>query len=301
VNKNVTRKRFINPKRGMRLDTFLHSKLPDTSRSFIQYLIKAGNILINGKGTKKNYILKGNEEITVNLIADPATYVEAEEVPFEVLYEDPEFLIILKPSGIIAHPVGRQRRKTLLQGLLFKYPELKHWPGLGKPGLVHRLDKETSGIMIVARNASSQKNIMKQFEKRTVSKTYIAFVCGSVKNSGTVEAPIKRNDINRTSFSISPDGRKAKTYFRPVKKFKKYSLLLIRPYTGRTHQIRVHLSHIGFPVAGDKKYGGDESQRIMLHAYSISFNHPASGKRIYFKTTFPKDFKKFIDNSKMLP
>ncbi len=284
----------------MRLDTFLHSKLPDTSRSFIQYLIKTGNILINEKESKKNYILKGNEEITVNLIADPATYVEAEEVPFEVLYEDPEFLIISKPSGIITHPVGRQRKKTLLQGLLFKYPELKHWPGLGKPGLVHRLDRETSGIMIVARNATAQKNIMKQFEKRTVSKTYLAVVADVVKNSGTVEAPIKRNEIRRTTFSVSPDGRYAKTHFRTVKNFKNYSLLLVRPYTGRTHQIRVHLSHIGFPVAGDKKYGGDAAPRIMLHAYSISFSHPASGKRVYFKTNFPNDFKKFMiygDNS----
>lgn len=277
----------------MRIDTFLHSKLRDTSRSFVQYLIKVGNILINGKAAKKNYILKGDEEITVNLIADPATYVEAEEVPFDVLHEDPEFLIISKPSGIITHPVGRQHRKTLLQGILFKYPELKHWPGLGKPGLVHRLDRETSGIMIVARNASSQKNIMKQFEKRTVSKTYLAIVAGTLKNSGTIEAPIKRNDIHRTIFSISPDGRNAKTYFRTVKNFENYSLLLIRPYTGRTHQIRVHMSHIGFPIAGDKKYGGDEARRIMLHAYSISFNHPASGKRIYFKTKFPKDFKNF--------
>jgi len=240
----------------MRLDTFLQSKIKD-------------------------------------LIADPATYVEAEEVPFEVLYEDPEFLIILKPSGIITHPVGRQRRKTLLQGILFKYPELKHWPGLGKPGLVHRLDRETSGIMIVARNASSQKNIMQQFEKRAVSKTYLAVVAGIVKNSGTIEAPIKRNDIHRTIFSVSPDGRKAKTYFRAVKNFKNYSLLLIRPYTGRTHQIRVHMAHIGFPVAGDKKYGGEDTRRIMLHAYSISFNHPASGKRVYFKTEFPEDFKNF--------
>ncbi|MFH1957780.1 MAG: RluA family pseudouridine synthase [bacterium] len=291
MNKNITLKRFINPKKGMRIDTFLHSKLRDTSRSFIQYLIGSENIRVNGKGVKKNYILKGDEEITVNLIADPATYIEAEEVPFDVLYEDPEFLIILKPSGIITHPVGRQRRKTLLQGLLFKYPELKHWPGLGKPGLVHRLDRETSGIMIVARNAAAQKNIMKQFEKRTVSKTYLAVVSGTVKNSGTVEAPIKRNEIRRTNFSVSPGGRYAKTHFRAVKNFKNYSLLLIRPYTGRTHQIRVHLSHIGFPVAGDKKYGGDDAPRIMLHAYSISFSHPASGKRVYFKTKFPKDFK----------
>jgi len=296
MDEYITRKRFINPRRGMRLDTFLCSKIKESSRSFIQYLIEIGNVRVNGQKSKKNLILKGNEEIEVNLVTDPLEIVRPEKVPFKVLHKENSFLIIEKPSGIITHPSGRRHSGTLLHGLIGRFPELKHWQGLGKPGLVHRLDKETSGIMIVARNACAQRNIMKQFEKRQVFKTYLAIVSGEVKSRGVVEVPIKRNDFHRTIFSAAFDGRSAKTYFRVIKQFPEFTLLLVRPFTGRTHQIRVHLSHIGFPIAGDVSYGGSKSERIMLHAYSISFLHPETGEKIYFKTEFPEDFKNFLKN-----
>ncbi|MBA3065734.1 RluA family pseudouridine synthase [bacterium] len=311
-NDTIPLKRFINPRKGMRLDTFLQSKIKDHSRSFIQFLIKTGNIKVNGKIEKKNYILKGSEEIAVNLIADPATNVKAEKVNFKVIHEEESFLIISKPSGIITHPAGRSSSGTLLQGLLFKYPQLNDWKGLGKPGLVHRLDKETSGLMIVAKTAPAQKIIMKQFADRTVAKHYLAICAGKVSWSQFIDAPIKRNDFNRTSFSVEADGRNAKTYMRPVAGFpgeaprnparpglsrdwlQDKTLLLIKIFTGRTHQIRVHLSHIGYPVLGDIKYGGPDAPRIMLHSYSISFNHPESGRRLYFKTDFPENFSDFL-------
>ena len=293
----VEKKVFINPRRGMRLDNFLNSKIKETSRSFIQYLIKIGNVKVNGKLSKKNYILKGNEEVTVNLIADPLNFVKPDDVPFKILHNENSFLIIEKPSGVITHPSARYHTGTLLQGLVKKFPELKHWRGLGKPGLVHRLDKETSGIMIVAKNASAQRKIMKQFEKRKVFKTYLAIVDGIVKVGGVIEVPIKRNPLHRTIFSASYDGRQAKTYFKVVKTFKKNSLLLVRPFTGRTHQIRVHLSHIGFPITGDIEYGGKPAKRLFLHAYSIAFFHPETGKRVYFKTKVPNDFSKFINET----
>ncbi|MCD6311866.1 MAG: RluA family pseudouridine synthase [Elusimicrobia bacterium] len=293
-NDSIPLKRFINPRKGMRLDSFLQSKINDCSRSFIQFLIKTGNITVNEKTEKKNYILKGSEEISVNLIADPTTHVKAEKVNFKVIHEEESFLIISKPSGIITHPAGRHSSGTLLQGLLFRYPQLNDWKGLGKPGLVHRLDKETSGLMIVAKTANGQKIIMKQFADRTVSKHYLAVCEGKVSSSQFIEAPIKRNDFNRTAFSVETGGRNAKTYIRPVAGFPGKTLLLIKIFTGRTHQIRVHLSHIGYPVSGDVKYGGKPSARIMLHSYSISFNHPESGKRLYFKSDFPEDFRNFI-------
>ncbi len=289
-NDNIPLKRFINPRKGMRLDSFLQSKINDCSRSFIQFLIKTGNIKVDGETKKKNYILKGSEEIAVNLIADPATHVKAEKVDFKVIHEEESFLIISKPSGIITHPAGRTSSGTLLQGLLFKYPQLKDWKGLGKPGLVHRLDKETSGLMIVAKTANSQKIIMRQFADRTVAKHYLAVCEGKVSASQFIDAPIKRNDFNRTAFSVETDGKNAKTYIRPVKGVSGKTLLLIKIFTGRTHQIRVHLSHIGYPVSGDVKYGGKPSVRIMLHSYSISFNHPESGRRLYFRTNFPAKF-----------
>jgi len=281
----------------MRLDTFLHSKIKDTSRSFIQYLIKIGNVKVNGKLSKKNYILKGDEEITVNLIADPLNFVKPDDVPFKILHNENSFLIIEKPSGVITHPSARYHTETLLQGLVKKFPELKHWEGLGKPGLVHRLDKETSGIMIVAKTAPAQRKIMKQFEKRKVFKTYLAIVDGIVKTGGMIEVPIKRNPLHRTIFSASYDGRYAKTCFKVVKTFKNNSLLLVRTFTGRTHQIRVHLSHIGFPITGDIEYGGKPAKRLFLHAYSIAFFHPETGKRVYFKTKVPNDFSKFINET----
>jgi len=278
----------------MRLDTFLQSKIRDCSRSFIQFLIKKGNIKVNDEIRKKNYILKGSEEISVNLIADPASFIKAEEVPFTVLSEENDFMIISKPTGIVTHPAGRNSSGTLLSGLLFLHPELNDWKGLGKPGLVHRLDKETSGIMIVAKNAVAQKNIMRQFAERKVAKHYIAVCDGKLSDSRFIEAPIKRNDFNRTSFSVEPGGRSAKTYIRPVARFPGRTMMLVKTFTGRTHQIRVHLSHIGYPVSGDIKYGGKGAPRIMLHAYSIAFNHPETDKRIYFKTEFPKDICSFL-------
>ena len=290
-NDSITLKRFINPRKGMRLDTFLQSRIAGHSRSFIQFLIKTGNVKVNGKSEKKHHILKGDEEISVNLIADPASNVTAEKVNFKVLHEEESFLIISKPSGIITHPAGRNSSGTLLQGLLYKYPQLNDWKGLGKPGLVHRLDKETSGLMIVAKTADAQTNIMKQFAARTVSKHYLAVCCGKVISSQFIDAAIKRNDFNRTAFSVETDGRNAKTYIRPVKSMKEKTLLLIKIFTGRTHQIRVHLSHIGYPVSGDVKYGGEPDKRIMLHSYSISFNHPESGRRLYFRTDFPDTFR----------
>ena len=294
MNDGITRKRFINPRKGMRLDTFLQSKLRDCSRSFLQFLIKKGNVAVNGGIKKKNYILRGDEDISVDLIADPASYIKAEEAPFEVIREEKDFLIISKPAGVVTHPSGRLSSGSLLQGLLYRYPELGEWKGLGKPGLVHRLDKGTSGIMIVARNARAQKIIMRQFADRKVAKHYIAVCGGKVSESRFIEAPIKRNEFHRTSFSVEPGGKSAKTYIRPVKIFGDKTLLLVKIFTGRTHQIRVHLSHIGYPVAGDIKYGGGEAPRIMLHAYSIAFNHPVTGKRIYFRTGFPEDIGKFL-------
>ncbi|MDO9513084.1 MAG: RluA family pseudouridine synthase [Elusimicrobiota bacterium] len=296
-NDTIPLKLFINPRKGMRLDTFLQSRIEGHSRSFLQFLIKTGNVKVDGKTEKKHHILKGNEEISVNLIADPATNVKAEKVNFKVIHEEESFLIISKPSGIITHPAGRNSSGTLLQGLLFKYPQLNDWKGLGKPGLVHRLDKETSGLMIVAKTANAQTIIMKQFAGRTVAKHYLALCVGKVTSSQFIEASIKRNDFNRTAFSVEADGRNAKTYIRPVSQFPGKTLLLIKIFTGRTHQIRVHLSHIGYPVSGDIKYGGAPDARIMLHSYSIGFNHPENGKRLYFKTDFPEDFSAFLNTA----
>ena len=294
MNDYITRKRFINPRKGMRLDTFLQSKLRECSRSFLQFLIKEGNVAVNGGIKKKNYILKGNEDISVDLIADPASYIKAEEAPFEVLREEKDFLIISKPSGVVTHPSGRLSSGSLLQGLLYRYPELGEWKGLGKPGLVHRLDKGTSGIMIVARNARAQKIIMRQFADRKVAKHYLAVCDGKVSESRFIEAPIKRNEFHRTSFSVEAGGKPAKTYIRPVKIFGDKTLLLVKIFTGRTHQIRVHLAHIGFPVTGDATYGHSDAPRVMLHAYSIAFHRPDNYERVYFRDEFPKDIKKFL-------
>jgi len=288
---------------GKRIDIFLKNQFEKYSRSFIQYLIKENKVKINGIPTKKDYILKESDIIDIELVPPPGQEIKPEKIEIPIIYEDNSIIVVNKPSGMVVHPACGNYTGTLLQGLLYKFPLIKTEKSLERIGLVHRLDKETSGLLVVAKTIFAQKFIQKQFQNRTIKKIYLAIVKGNListksKELYTIDAPLERNPYDRKKFDVVPykkTARKAITQYKVLKTIEDYSLLEIFPLTGRTHQIRVHLSHIGHPVAGDKDYGKREHfKRTMLHAWKITLIHPETKEKVSFEAPIPEDFKNFL-------
>ncbi len=284
-----------------RLDVFLKEKLPDLSRSRIQNLIKEGYILVNFQPSKASYKVKKGEKIKVVVPPDEEIEIKPKEVPFEILYEDEDIAVINKPSGVVVHPAPGHRDDTLVHGLLLKLKNLSGIGGKIRPGIVHRLDKDTSGIMLVAKNDFSHRNLVSAFKERLIEKKYIALIYGKItQKSGKIESFIGRHPVSRKKMAVLKEGKLAITLYEVLEVFSKASLVLARPVTGRTHQIRVHFSHIGHPVLGDPIYGGlkhniPKPPRLMLHAYEISFNHPRTLKKMEFRAEIPEEFKNYIE------
>jgi len=288
---------------GKRLDLFLlaftRQKKLGFSRTHIQRLIEEGNITL-GESTriKSNYKIKAGEEFRVCLAnKDPADIVRAEDIPLDVVYEDRDLAVINKPTGLVVHPAPGNPKHTLVNALLHRFKNLSDI-NPHRPGIVHRLDKETSGLLVVAKNNFTHLGLAQQFAKHSIKRKYVALVKGKVEfNEGVIEIPIGRDPKKRKSMSagFSEGTKYAKTYYRTLRRSSAFSLLELEPFTGRTHQLRVHLDFLGHPILGDPKYGSNNRfSRLALHAEYLGFKHPRSDKFIDFSCDSPPEFREFL-------
>jgi 23S rRNA pseudouridine1911/1915/1917 synthase len=279
-----------------RLDKFVSEACPDISRTQIQKLIEAGHITVNGETVKCGMRLEKGHLIKVVIPAPAPSTMLAEDIPLSVLYEDNDLLVIDKPAGMTVHPGAGHHDHTLANAVLAHVPEMDI-ADTDRPGIVHRLDKDTSGLIIVAKNITAHKKLADQFKNRQVVKVYITLVKGHLTpEAGSIEAEIGRDPRHRQRMAVVTSGRPSTTAYRVIEYLGNYTLLEIRPKTGRTHQIRVHLAAIGFPVVGDEVYGGPSEliSHQFLHAAELEFNLPSSGERRHFKSPLPPDLTHVI-------
>jgi 23S rRNA pseudouridine1911/1915/1917 synthase len=280
----------------LRLDQFLARGLPKFSRSRLQTLIRSQNVKLNGAPARPRDLVRAGDRIEV--IEPPPEKIDnrPEPIPLEVLYEDEDLILINKPAGMVVHPGAGQREHTLVNALLHHFPKLSGIGGKERPGIVHRLDKDTSGCLVVAKTDEAHRGLSRQFADRTVEKIYLALVAGRLrKTAGTIEEKVARHPVHRQRMSVSSHrGRTAKTEYRVLNGSEKMSLIECVLHSGRTHQVRVHLHHLGHPVLGDKVYGGKYAtnfSRQMLHAWKLGFQHPRTGEGMRFKAPLPGDFQ----------
>lgn len=290
---------------GLRLDQFLSQNLTLQSRSYLQKLIRQGNILVDGGRKKPSYNVKANDKIQVTLPAPISLDVLPEPIPLNVIYEDPNLLVIDKQAGLVVHPAAGHPNHTLVNALLhYCGKNLSGISGVLRPGIVHRLDKDTSGCIVVAKDNVTHNYLVKQFQERKVEKEYIAIVSGWVKElHGELVTTIGRHPVHRKRMTVRYDiGKEAVTCYEVIERYEKATLLKLKPGTGRTHQIRVHMSHIGHPILGDEEYGKKKSrlsgvniQRQMLHAFKIGFMHPIKNEWIEFTSPMPQDMEDLLN------
>ncbi len=295
---------------GQRLDRFLAPLLPSLSRVNIQQLIAGEAILVKGKASKPGYALRRGDTVSIVHATPvvPPTQAKAQELPLDILYEDEDLLVLNKASGMVVHPAPGHSDDTLVNALLAHYPELQGVGEDGRPGIVHRLDKDTSGLIIIARNTRTLTALMEEMQAHRIVKRYLALVDGIVaQDQGSIDAPIGRDTRNRQMMTVTTrDSREARTHFRVMQRFARHTLLLLQLETGRTHQIRVHLKAIGHPVFGDPVYGSGRIpksitlNRQFLHAYQIQFDHPITGKRIEVEAPLPKDLQNILSKESVL-
>lgn len=285
-----------------RLDAFLMEFCDENklgfSRTFLQNLIRGGVVLVDGAAvTKPNHKVKSAQEIQLGIPEKKVQRLEAENIPLKIVYEDDDLAIIDKPAGLVVHPAPGNYEHTLVNALMHRIKKLSDI-NPERPGIVHRLDKETSGIIVVAKNNAAHLNLVKQFAAHTIKRIYVALVKGKVEyNENIIEMPIGRHPLKRENMSVgfTKSTRYAKTYYRTLKRTPLWSLVELEPFTGRTHQLRVHLAYIGYPILGDTKYGKqNEFVRMALHARYLGFIHPASGKFVEFESPLPKEFSEFM-------
>ena len=286
---------------GKRIDAYL-AKKEDISREHVQRIIKEENILVNGKKTKPAYKVQKNDKISLEEEQPKEIELKAQEIPIEIIYQDDDIIVVNKPKGMVVHPGNGNPDGTLVNSLMAICKDsLSGIGGEIRPGIVHRLDKDTSGVLVVAKNDKAHINLSNQIKNHEVEKTYIALVRGIVKeNEATINMPIGRNKNDRKKMAVEKDGKEASTNFKVLERYPKdnCTLLEVKIETGRTHQIRVHLSHIGYPVIGDEVYSnGKNKWRIKgqcLHAKKLKFKHPITGKEMEFEAELPDYFKEVL-------
>ncbi len=293
-------KRFIvlDEDAGQRLDVYLTRRIGFLSRSQVRKLIDLGQVRVEGKELKAGYRLKGGETIEAKIDLPPPEFsLEPENIPLDIIYADEEIIVINKPAGLIVHPGAGRRKGTLLNALLFHFPEIATVGSRERPGIVHRLDGDTSGVMVVARTDLAYKSLQRQFKNREVDKTYIGLVWGKFsQKGGKIEWAIGRHPHDRQRFSVrSRHPKEAITFFSVLHEGKDFSVLEIKPITGRTHQIRVHLAAAGHPIIGDRRYGRKEKspRRLFLHAHRLAFIHPSKKVWMEFEAPIPEEFRSF--------
>jgi 23S rRNA pseudouridine1911/1915/1917 synthase len=290
---------------GMRLDVIIASHISDCSRSFSADLIQKGEILVQGEVKKPGYRVKAGDNISINIPAPEPVLSEPEPGDIDILYEDKHIIVINKEPGLVVHPAPGHNKGTLVNRLLYYCPELEGIGGKLRPGIVHRLDKDTSGTIVAAKNDAAHINLAAQFESRKIKKLYLALVYGVVKSeSGSISLPIGRHPSDRKKMStVSRKSRSAETFWKVIERFNEATLLELDLKTGRTHQIRVHCAAINHPVLGDPVYGGKKAAkklptsvpRQMLHAWRLEFAHPVTGEAMSFESPIPPDMEKVIE------
>ena len=285
-----------------RLDTFLASEIA-FSRSFLQKLIESGQVEVNGRSVKASYKVSPRDRIIVRLPAPRPSGIVPEDIPLNIVYRDIDLVIIDKPAGLVVHPADGTPSGTLVNALLGLFPDMAVVGSEVRPGIVHRLDKDTSGLMVVARNESSYAFLSRQIADRKVTRRYVALVHGNIKeDKGVIDAPVGRHPQMRHKMAVREfeGSRRAITNFEVPRRYGDYSLIDVTPITGRTHQIRVHFEYIGHPVAGDQVYGPGRGSRGMsrqaLHAYHLGLVHPSSGEYMEFDSPIPEDIKSFLSS-----
>ena len=283
---------------GERLDYYLSRRLPDLSRNRAKALIGDGFVTVDGEFYKPSYRLQKGEVVAGSYPDADVETVEPEDIPLTVYYEDEHVIVVEKPAGMLTHPTDEETTGTLVNALLYRYGPLTPVGAPLRPGIVHRLDRGTSGVLVVARSELAHRSLVRQFSERTTGRVYAAIVSGvPVQESGVIDAPIGRSASNPTKFAVSPLAPKeALTEYWVEKGFGGTALVRLRLRTGRTHQIRVHLSYIGYPILGDETYGGPTGliNRPALHAHSLSFDHPATGERMCFVSPLAGDLVELI-------
>jgi 23S rRNA pseudouridine1911/1915/1917 synthase len=286
-----------------RLDTYLAAHIEGWSRARLQRLIEAGDVLVDGRSEKPSYILRANDEIEIELTLPPSTAFIPENIPVEIAYEDDDLIIVNKPAGMVVHPAAGNQSGTLANGLAYHFQPLSSRAGAIRPGIVHRLDKETSGLMVVAKNEDTHEKLADQFRAREVFKSYVALVHGVVaKNAGQIDQPIARDPRNRIRMAVVRGGRSALSIYRVRKRYDRFTLLDVELKTGRTHQIRVHLAWLKHPVVGDEVYGGGRDNSVaeaklrakirklgrqFLHAEKLVFRHPRTNALLSCSVPLP--------------
>jgi len=288
---------FVVDNPGIRLDKYVGEKCPELSRTHAQKLIAEGKIRVNDRLAKASARLNIDDRVDIIVPPAPPTSLSPEAIPLNIIYQDDDLLVIDKPPGLTVYPAPGHPSHTLVNAIIARFPEL---PGdTLRPGIVHRLDKDTSGLMVVAKNSSAQQDLAGQFKAHLVSKSYLVLVKGQLTpERGAIDAAIGRDPHNRKRMAVVTDGREARTEYQVINYIGKHTLLEVRPKTGRTHQIRVHLAAIGFPVVGDKIYGVKSPflARQFLHASRLGFTHPTTHEYIEFTSDLPADLAKALED-----
>jgi 23S rRNA pseudouridine1911/1915/1917 synthase len=291
--RSISDYRFTVTEPGTRLDKFVSEKCPEISRTRAHHLITEGHVRVNAHPARPALKLEPGNVVEVNVPPPAPSTLQAEDIPLEIVFEDRDLMVVNKPAGMTVHPAPGHPGQTLANAILAHLPNLKDVES-HRPGIVHRLDKDTSGLIIVAKNEPAHMNLAEQFKSRAVRKVYLALVEGHLTPvEGSVDAGIGRDPHHRQRMAITTRGREAQTDYKVLRYIDNYSLLELRPRTGRTHQIRVHLSAIGFPVVGDSLYGRESHlvSRQFLHAHKLGFKLPSSGQNVEFESQLPADLQ----------
>ena len=285
----------------IRIDKYLNELLPDQSRSYIQKLLKDGHILVNNSIIKPNYKVKADDRIQIDIPEPIEANIEAENILLDIIYEDNDVLIVNKPKEMVVHPAPGNYSGTLVNALMYHCKNsLSNINGVLRPGIVHRIDKNTTGCLIVCKNDQSHNFVADQLSEHSINRIYVGIVCGVLKDDeGTIDAPIGRNKRDRKLMSVNEDGKRAITHYKVLKRFRDYTLVQFKLETGRTHQIRVHMAHINHPLLGDDQYGRQKCKFNLtgqcLHAKTIGFIHPSTKDYIEFEVDEPEYFKHLLD------
>ena len=308
---------ITDPDAGERLDAFLAKHIEDWSRARLQRLIEDQAVLVNGAVSKPSHKLRANDQIEIELTPPPATEFVPENIPIDVVFEDEDLVVVNKPAGIVVHPAAGVSSGTLANALAFHFQQLATRGGEVRPGIVHRLDKGTSGLLVVAKTESAHENLSDQFRAREVFKSYVALVHGQIeKRNGQIDQPIARDPRNRTRMAIVRNGREALSLFRIREAFDRFTLLDVELKTGRTHQIRVHLSWLKHPVVGDEVYGGGRDKTVsnprvrgviaklhrqFLHSEQLGFRHPRTREALKFIAPLPSQLTTLLNLIRTTP
>lgn len=285
--------------KNIRIDKWLVEQT-DLTRSRIQSLIKSKEVLVNGKAVKANYKLAEDDEVKITISDDKDLDVEAENIPLDIVYEDNDVIVINKPRGMVVHPAPGNLKGTLVNALLYHCNDLSGINGVLRPGIVHRIDKDTSGLIIVAKNDKAHLSLSEQLQKKEVSRKYYALVHGVIEHdNGSIDAPIGRDVNDRKKMAVTATNSKnAITHFKVIKRFKDYTLVECSLETGRTHQIRVHMAYINHPIVGDETYAYRKTMKVggqLLHAYQLKFTHPITNKQVVVEADMPDVFKNVLE------